>query len=88
MITPFPGNTPRRASSVAVGSVFIRCTLKVKLATLCLEARLGAIGEFSRNEWLGVEWVANRQEMDVEPDSKPQRTVIDLSYYSRLGSSW
>ena len=48
MITPFPGNTPRRASSVAVGSVFIRCTLKVKLATLCLETRLGAIGEFSR----------------------------------------
>ena len=27
--------------------------LKVKLATLCLEARLGATGEFSRDEWLG-----------------------------------
>ena len=41
------------------------------------------LGNFRVNEWLGVEWVANRQEMDVEPDSKPQRTVIDLSYYFR-----
>ena len=44
--------------------------------------RLGSFREM--NGW-DVEWVANRQEMDVEPDS---RTVIDLSLLPRYLESW